>query len=77
MMIKRRITFLLSLLVLATAMAQAQTVYVSKAGKSYHTSKECQYIRRSTTVTAMPLADAQKRGLNPCKACVKRDQKKS
>jgi hypothetical protein len=74
MTIKRRITALVSMIVLGVAMASAQTVYVSRTGKSYHTTPTCWALQRSKTVTPIDKAEAQKRGLKPCKICDKADQ---
>jgi hypothetical protein len=42
------------------------TVYVTKAGKKYHT-KDCRMMKGAGT--AMKLSDAVKQGYTPCKVC--------
>lgn len=42
------------------------TVYVTKAGKKYHT-KDCRAVKGGGT--AMKLGDAVKQGYSPCKVC--------
>lgn len=74
MKIKQRLTMLVCLIVLAVATASAQTVYVSRTGKSYHTTPTCWALQRSKTVTPIDKAEALRRGLKPCKMCDKAEQ---
>ncbi len=46
--------------------AKAQTVYVTKYGKKYHTS-ECRYIKNSAI--EIDLSDAVARGYDACSVC--------
>ncbi|MBS1718743.1 MAG: hypothetical protein JSS72_13525 [Armatimonadetes bacterium] len=50
------------------AVAMAQTVYVTKEGKSYHLAN-CSSIARSKTKKAMSISAAQKAGYAACKIC--------
>jgi hypothetical protein len=51
---------------------QAQTVYVTSAGKKYH-MKNCTSVKEGKT--GIDLAEAKKKGLTPCAVC-KPDVKK-
>ena len=73
MLIKRSLS-VVAMMVLAVVMASAQTVYVSRTGKSYHTTPTCWALQRSKTVTPIDKAEALKRGLKPCKMCAKGEQ---
>lgn len=73
MLIKRSLS-LVAMIVLAVVMASAQTVYVSRTGKSYHTTPTCWALQRSKVVTPIDKAEALRRGLKPCKMCDKAEQ---
>lgn len=73
MLIKRSLS-VVAMIVLAAVMASAQTVYVSRTGKSYHTTPTCWALQRSKTVTPIDKAEALRRGLKPCKMCDKAEQ---
>lgn len=45
---------------------KAQTVYITENGKKYH-AKNCNLAK--TGKKGIELADAKKKGLEPCKAC--------
>lgn len=45
---------------------KAQTVYVTESGKKYH-AKNCDIVK--TGKKGMELAEAKKKGLEPCKSC--------
>lgn len=48
------------------------TVYWGAGGKSYHNSKECTALKRSTDIKSGTLSDAQAKGkTDPCNLCVK------
>lgn len=66
---KKKISFVLFLFVfVAFIFATSRTVYVTKSGKKYHT-ETCRTIRKSKTVRAINLEDAQKRGYKACEVC--------
>ncbi|MGX4600231.1 cell wall-binding repeat-containing protein [Faecalimicrobium sp. JNUCC 81] len=48
------------------------TVYVTPSGKSYHSTKNCTTLKRSTTILSMTLKEAKNKGKSdPCNVCVK------
>ncbi len=48
------------------AQLKAQTVYITESGKKYH-AKNCDIVK--TGKKGIDLAEAKKKGLEPCKAC--------
>ena len=46
------------------------TVYVTPSGERYH-KKSCGHIKKSKTVTAVPLSEAIEEGYTACKSCYK------
>lgn len=61
---------ILALAVVAIAAAHAPTdkVWATKSGKKYHTAT-CKTLARSKTKVEMTLAEAKRKGLEPCKLC--------
>lgn len=69
---RNKIKLLAAALMLAVSMATAAgPVYVSRTGKSYHSTPTCWSLSRSKSVTTITLEEAQKRNLKPCKMCVR------
>ena len=63
----KKLFLILSLLVFFTlGKLNAQTVYVTDNGKKYH-KKNCDVVK--TGKKGIDLADAKKRGYEPCKVC--------
>ena len=46
------------------------SVYITRSGERYH-KQNCYQIKRSTTVSAIPLSEAIKEGYTECKSCYK------
>ena len=44
------------------------TIYITSSGKKYHL-KDCQYISNKKNIIHMPLNEAKKIGMRPCKIC--------
>ncbi len=49
--------------------ASAQTVYVAEYGTKYHSSKECQYLKNSVTITSLTKTDATDKNYTACSVC--------
>lgn len=49
-----------------TSKPQTQTVYVTRTGDKYHKDR-CRYLSRSKR--PLELAEAKRRGYDPCKVC--------
>ena len=53
-------------------LTDSSTVYVTKSGKSYHKTKGCTTLKRSTNILSMTLSQAKSQGKSdPCNICVK------
>jgi len=53
-------------------LTDSSTVYVTKSGKSYHKTKDCSTLKRSTNILSMTLSQAKAQGKSdPCNICVK------
>src|SRR2546423_166840 len=63
---KKLILIWLTLFAIACNVASAQTVFITKTGKKYHTS-DCRYLNESKI--AIELKDAIAKGYEPCKIC--------
>jgi hypothetical protein len=63
---KKLILLFVAFFTLAVNSLLAQTVYITKTGKKYHTSN-CQYLSQSKI--EINLQDAIARGYEPCKVC--------
>ncbi len=48
---------------------EAFTLYRTKYGKKWHLTKECQYIRESTTISVIDYSAAIEAGLSACSVC--------
>jgi len=50
--------------------AQSATVYIAPySGKRYHATQSCRGLSNARSVEAISLAEAERRGLPPCKIC--------
>lgn len=66
---KRRIAFLAVFFAMAMAVfAASGTVYVTASGAKYH-HRDCRTLAKSKNVYSMTVAEAQKKGYEPCKVC--------
>lgn len=65
---------LLFAILLAQSVVAGQ-VFTSEHGKKYHTHKDCQYIRNSSSVKTTTLQQAQKDGKTLCSRCEAKDKK--
>lgn len=62
-----RIVLFIAFVVLAgISKSSAQTVYITDNGKKYH-AKNCDIVKSGKK--GIELADAKKKGLEPCKSC--------
>lgn len=49
---------------------QPTTVYIAgQSGKRYHATRTCRGLTNARSIQAIPLAEAKRRGLTPCKIC--------
>jgi methylphosphotriester-DNA--protein-cysteine methyltransferase len=63
---KKQITILTLLLLMLTSVMVAQTVYVTKTGKKFH-SESCVHLSKSSI--PISLEDAKAKGFGACKSC--------
>jgi endonuclease YncB( thermonuclease family) len=63
---RKRSATLVGVLLLVTALASAQTVYITRTGTRYHAAG-CRHVSKSSI--AIDLKDAVARGLLPCSVC--------
>ena len=47
----------------------SQTVYTTKTGKKYHSTKNCSGLNNANAIYDSTLSEAQGRGLTPCSKC--------
>lgn len=64
-----------SIAIITLTSATLSNVYITASGKKYHTHQDCQYLKRSKTIKAVSLAEAQKASLTICSACENKDKK--
>ncbi len=63
-----RVTRLLLTALLALTL-QAETVYLSQHGKTYHSRRDCMALARSKRVLTADSKDAEAHGVRPCGIC--------
>ncbi|MGI6691202.1 MAG: thermonuclease family protein [Christensenellales bacterium] len=70
----RRLIAIITILCLLTVTAQAgdAVVYHFQGSEVYHVSKDCQHVKTKTNYETITLAEAEKKGLRPCKKCGKK-----
>jgi hypothetical protein len=61
---------LIALLVLATVM-NAETVFMSAHGKTFHKRQDCSMLRRASVVYSADDGEAKAHGLHECRICSK------
>ena len=55
--------------ILTAEMGLPDTVYITKTGKKYHSTKDCSGLSNAKEVLAVSRDEALRRGLTPCKVC--------
>lgn len=60
---------LLALAAITLGALQADTVYMSAHGKTFHKSEQCMSLKRATHVYSADDADAKAHGLHQCAIC--------